>query len=104
MQATATMLDKKLQPSEPHSSSSEPNPGDDLPPPAYKPADDATVSAPGEGTSNSGPAAASAAAHHPRTHLGVEWKWKGTVSIIFLTSMINGRYLYSDNSKHDTDR
>jgi hypothetical protein len=81
------MLDKKQQPSEPHSSS-EPNPGDDLLSPAYKPADNATVSAP-EDDSNSGPAAA----HHPRTHLGAEWKWKGTVSIIFLTSMINGRCL-----------
>lgn len=84
------MLDKTQQPSEPHSSSSEPNPGEDLPPPAYKPGDDATVSAP-EDSSNSGPAAA----HHPRMHLGAEWKWKGTVSIIFLTSMINGRWPYS---------
>ncbi len=28
---------------------------------------------------------------HPRRHLGAEWKWKGTVGVIFLTSMISGK-------------
>lgn len=27
---------------------------------------------------------------HPRQHLGAEWKWKGIVAVIYLTSLING--------------